>query len=414
MNKKIIIISIIVAILVGIGVVVLVKNTNTDESNTNISQNKKNQENEVKDGKFSFIYNYNDLTEEWWNTLNDEWKDYGFTNIKVLENRTEKALGNLTGKLSVRPVDFIEYLKIGYESIMIKDEYYSLEIKNNTFLIPNQIKIIDDNINNVSAELRFYILGSDLFPYEISLMVDDNPRDIELINNEWKIVSTSNNGTIGYDAYYPVNTDYCLHLTFPYAYLEEGLKDLDERTREYYKTKRPYDEKDLEELVNKTVKVFALSKLNGTTVDKLSLNVKLNDIQLDNNTTVHMNNTKMISWHSGTGNVVGKIFEKDSVITAYNSNNEMVYVTEYSSDKSVDSLFSYLNLSKKEYNYNGRDMYIVYYNDEATEMFRGKYYGILFKIGDIWYEVNGSKTVEPTIDVNSWIKNMCSGVITFK
>lgn len=92
----IIIISIIVTILVRIGVIVSVKDTNTDESNTNISQNKENQEKEVKDGEIRFIYNYNDLTEEWWNTLNDEWKDYGFTNRKVLENRTEKELGNLT------------------------------------------------------------------------------------------------------------------------------------------------------------------------------------------------------------------------------------------------------------------------------------------------------------------------------
>ena len=416
MNKKIliIVISIIVVILVAIGAVVLVKNTNSNDSNVNVSENEENKENKVKDGEFSFIYNYNELTEEWWNSLNNEAKAYGFTNREVLENRTEKDLGNLTGKLSVRPVDFIEYLKIGYKLITIKGEYYSLEAKNNTFLIPSQMKIIDDNINTISAELRFYVLGSDLFPYEISLRVDNNPRDVKLIDNEWKIVSTSNNGAIRYDAYYPVNTDYCLHLEFPYTYLEEAFKDLDESTRKQYKAKYPYDKDDLEELVNKTVKVFSLNKLDGTTVDELSLNVKLNDIQLDNKTIVHINNTKLTFWQSGAESTVGSMFKKDSIITAYNANNEIVYITEYSSDKSVDSLLSYLSLLKKEYKYNGRDMYIVYYSDDASEAYKGQYYGIMFKIDNTWYKVSGKDTVAPTIDVDAWISSMCNGVVTFK
>lgn len=408
MNKKIII-FIIVAILVAIGAIVLVKNTNTNGINTNVLENKEKQESEIKTGEFSFIYNYNELLEEWWDSPNSEWLE--FTNRDAFEIRAEENLGNISGKLQVRPVDFTEYLKIGYESITIKDEYYSLEAKNNTFLIPQQIKVLDDDIN---SELKFYVLGTDLYTYEIKLMVDKNPKNVELNNNNWKIVSEESKGSLYYNAYYPINTDYCLHLEFPYVVLEQTLKELDENTREYYKTNCPYNEKDLEELVNKTVEVFSLNKLQGTTIDKLSFNVELNDIELDNKTTVHMSNTKMISWHSGSVDVVGRLSEKDSVITVYNSNNEMVFITEYSTDKDVNSYLSYLDFSMKEYNYNGRDIYIVYYNDNAIEKYRGKYYGIMFKIDDIWYEIDGSKAVDLTTDVDAWINGMCNGVVSFK
>lgn len=410
MNKKIVIIivSLIVASLVGIGVIVLVKNTNA-------SKNNENQESKFETGKFSFIYNYNDISDEWWNSINSELKEFEYTNRKVFELRAEKSLGNVNGKLSVRPVDFKENLRIGYESVTKKEEYYSLELKNNTFLIPERIKVIDDNINNVSSELKFYVLGSDLFIYMVSLRVDYNPKNVVLDNNNWKIISNEVNGTITYDAYYPINTDYCLHLQFPNAISSQELKDMNEKSREYYKNQMPYNEDDLKELVNKTVEVFSLSKIEGTDINnQTTFNVNLNDIELDNNTKIIINNTKMKNWHSGAENVAAKTSEKNSVIDLYNSNNELVYITEYSQDKDIDSYLSYINISLKEYNYNGRNIYIAYYNNKANKDYIGKYDGIMFKIDNTWYRIKSSKLVEPSIDVDAWINNMCKGVVSFQ
>ena len=61
-----------------------------------------------------------------------------------------------------------------------------------------------------------------------------------------------------------------------------------------------------------------------------------------------------------------------------------------------------------------RDIYIIYGTDKYP--FKGKYVGILFEIDGTIYEVTSlAEGIDPTqSDVDSWIKNMCEEVISFK
>lgn len=408
MNKKylIIIIALVAVLLVGIGAVLLVSNKDhkkglidgNSSSNSNISSN---NESEIMSDDFKFILDMSELTNEWWNSINKEWETFEFTNKKVYDIRWEKVLGNPDGQLQICPVGFTENIKVGYESITARDEYYSLTIKDNKFLIPQQIKVINDDVTNASAELDFYVLGNDLWFYNVSLNVDNNPSDIELIEGNWKTVYNEKNGYIDVDSYYPINVDYCLHISYP-VYTQDGRIKI---------------EKDvLKKLADNVTSLISLTKINDTkNVDNLSFSVEHNDIQLDENTIVLMKNMKIKSWHSGAGDVVGNIFEGDTVITAYNSNNDWISITEYKKDKDMQYYLSYLDLAMKEYNYNGRNIYITYYTDEATDTYKGKADSIMFKINDIWYSVAGIKAIDLSqTDVNTWIKTMCDGVISFK
>lgn len=408
MNKKylIIIIALVAVLLVGIGAVLLIGNkhnkTGTINSNNNADSNiSSNNKSEIMSEDFKFILDMSKLTDDWWNSINKEWETFEYTNKKVYDIRWEKVLGNPDGQLQICPVGFTENIKVGYESITARDEYYSLTIKDNEFLIPQQIKVINDDVNSVSAELDFYVLANDLWFYNVSLNVDNNPADIELSEGNWKTVYNEKNGYIDVDSYYPINVDYCLHISYPVSTQDGGTKI----------------EKDvLKELADNATSLVSLNKINDTTnVDDLSFRVKHNDIELDENTIVLMKNMKMKSWHSGAGDVVGNISEGDTVITAYNSNNDWTYITEYKKDKDMDYYLSYLDLAMKGYNYNGRDIYITYYTDEAIDTYKGKYHSIMFKINDIWYDVAGIKAIDPNqTDVNTWIKTMCDGVISFK
>lgn len=81
-NKTTIIISIIIIVLIGIVSIMIVKNSKSNKSSSNISENISKEE-IVKESKFGFIYNYNELSNDWWNTINSnsKWKSIGYTLI---------------------------------------------------------------------------------------------------------------------------------------------------------------------------------------------------------------------------------------------------------------------------------------------------------------------------------------------
>lgn len=407
MNKKflIIIIASVIILLVGIGAVLLVNNTNNktgeidSTESSNISSNNKT-ENMSED--FKFILDMSKLTDEWWNSINKEWETFEYTNKKVYDTRWEKELGNSSGKLQIRPIGFTETIKVGYESITARDDYYTLTIKDNEFLVPQQIKVINDKVSNVSSELDFFVLGNDLWFYNVSLKVDNNPANIELVEGNWKTVYNEKNGYIDADSYYPINVDYCLHISYPVSTQDGGIK---------------IEKNVLKELADNVTSLISLNKTNNPSNenDTLSFKVEHDDIELDANTIVLMKNMKIKSWHSGAKDISGGISEGDTVITAYNSNNDWTYITEYERNKDLNYYLSYSDLAMKEYNYNGRNIYITYYTDEALDTYKGKYHSIMFKIDDIWYDVTGINVIDPNqTDVNTWIKTMCDGVISFK
>ena len=184
----------------------------------------------------------------------------------------------------------------------------------------------------------FYVLGSNLYPYEVKLIIENIPDDIQLTDSKWEISKKENYGEFHYNAYYPIKKDYCLKLEFPNIASDGNINSMNENTKEYYLANHPYKQNDLDELVNKTVKLFSLKKIDRASVDTRSFIVNSNDIKLDNKTIVLLNNLKMITWHSGAENVTGKKDERNSVIVGYNSNNERIYITEYSKDTYIENI----------------------------------------------------------------------------
>lgn len=376
MNKKILItiISIIVTILIGIGAVVLVKNTATDmdidtnKNNTNVSENKESEKNEEyeeekKEEEFSFIYDYN----------------------TIIENENKDGLE----KLYNRPVDFTTYL---YEG----GKYYLFIANNNTFLIPLGITRYDPG--------QFFVLGSDSRYYLVSAGVQDyNITDLELEANNWKIVAKDTGEKIMYSAYYPINDKKYVYISFPDVF-KKNIENMDEYTKNYYKVNYPYNEADIKELVNKTIEIFSLNKVEGKPLNNGASNVKMGDIELDSNTTLHMNNIEVLLWARKSGH---------NLITTNDANDKMMYISEYDTIKNLENDLEDGNLAKKEYKYNGRDMYILYYNNEQNSFSHGKYIGIMFEAGGVWYTFSQSG-VDPSINVDEWINSMCNGKITFK
>lgn len=411
MNKKvlIIIITVVFVLLVGIGIFMVIGNKSGKDNGGTTGINMTNKESAIMSDEFQFILDMDKISEEWWNSINESMKEFNYTNNKVYNTKKEGTLGSSSGKLQVCPAGFTESIKIG-------NEYYSLNVASNNFLTPEQIKIINTDVKNISSKMKFYVLGNDLNFYNVNLSIDKKTSDVELDDGNWKTVSNEKDGKFYLNSYYPINSNYCLHIEFPTTIAEESWNDMNEATKNHYKSNFPYDEKDLEELAESVTSLVSLKKINDSnTTDKLTINVELDDIKLDNNTTVLMNTMKMISWHSGAEDVASsKLSRGDTVIIAYNTNGGKTTLTEYNASKNMDDYFSITNIELKEYNYEGKDIYISYYTDKATtKTFRGKYRGIMFKIDDIWYEISGTELIDPTqTDVNEWIKNLCDGVIS--
>ena len=162
MKKKILIIVLVVIIVIAIliGAIVIVNNvTNTGNNENSASINSNNSEGEnsqVASSEFSFIFDFYELSEEWWNTPNEDWGDVGYTNREIYDNRAESEIGNTTGKLRMRPLDFSEYINLD-------SEYYVLEVQNNNFLTPEYLSTLSEEKMYNNNRLFLYALGTDLF-----------------------------------------------------------------------------------------------------------------------------------------------------------------------------------------------------------------------------------------------------------
>ena len=401
MKRKIINSLLIAILLMSLFTITGCGNNKTDSSN-NESNVSNNESKEISEG-FKFIYDINKISDEWWNSVNEEWniEDYYVrTNKEIYDLGWEGRIGNTTGKLKIRPVGFTENIKIGYKSSNSGKDYYSLTVKDNNFLIPKRIRPISEN----SDEMEFYVLGNNLEFYNIELSVDDNPKGIELTEGSWKTVSYEDNEKHSYayiNSYYPINSDYCLQITYP-------SKSSNSNTE--------IEVKDLKELADKVTSLISLEKMQDQSYMKYAtFKVNQDDIKLDDNTTVLMSSMKMTDWNSGA---TGANKQKDTIIFTCNSRNNSVEILECNKNEDFDSVSSSLlnqsYLGLKEYKYMNRDIYIIYGTDKYP--FKGKYVGILFEIDGTIYEVTSlAEGIDPTqSDVDSWIKNMCEEVISFK
>ena len=246
MKRKIINSLLIAILLMSLFTITGCGNDKTDSSNneSNVSNNESKETSE----SFKFIYDINKISDEWWNSVNKQWSigDYYVrTNKEIFDLGWEGRIGNTTGKLKIRPVGFTENIKIGYKSSNSGKDYYSLTVKDNNFLIPKRIRPISEN----SDEMEFYVLGNNLEFYNIELSVDDNPKGVELTEGSWKTVSYEDNEKHSYayiNSYYPINSDYCLQITYP-------SKSSNSNTE--------IEVKDLKELADKVTSLISLEKM---------------------------------------------------------------------------------------------------------------------------------------------------------
>ena len=417
MKKKILIIVLVVIIVIAIliGAIVIVNNvTNTGNNENSASINSNNSEGEnsqVASSEFSFIFDFYELSEEWWNTPNEDWGDVGYTNREIYDNRAESEIGNTTGKLRMRPLDFSEYINLD-------SEYYVLEVQNNNFLTPEYLSTLSEEKMYNNNRLFLYALGTDLFLHEVRLNVDTIPANVELNNEKWKMVSTEKGMFMNFDAYYKINDEYCIHLEFPTPILEKEWNNMSEDDKDYYEPKYPYSEEDVEELVNKTMQTISVKKAEENIEDAELINVKLDDIKLDENITINMSTMKIISWSSDTEGTGPQVAIGQNIMILENANNDVISLSEYraSSEENMKEFQQeYKSREMEEYIYNNKQIYVTYYSDDAVEQLRGKYFGIMFQVDGRWYEIfnMGETAVDSNdLDIDSWVSNMLEGIIS--
>ena len=392
MKKRITNFLLIIILLTSLLTVTGCGNNKTDSSN-NESNVSNNESKETSEG-FKFIYDINKISDEWWNAVNTDRSvgDIKLTNKEVYESVAKYTIGNTTGKLNTHPVGFTENITIAYETYGRAKEHYTLTVNDNNFLIPKKLYVI----NNSDSTLEFYVLGNDVYLYEVSLSIEKNPSDIELTEGSWKTEYREKDSYAAISSFYPINSDYCLEISYPSKSPASSIKA-----------------EDLKQLADKVTSLISLKNVQDTTNESYNtLKVMHDDVKLDDNTIVNMKNMKIANWRSI---VKGVDDNKDTVILAYNSNNKAVEITEYNKNSSKDSIFSsFSTLGLKEYTYKNRDIYIVYGTDKS--IYKGKNIGILFEIDGIVYNVSYLfETTDSTeTNLDSWIESMCDGIITFK
>lgn len=257
-----------------------------------------------------------------------------------------------------------------------------------------------------------------MFLHEVRLNVDTIPANVELNNEEWKMVSTEKGMFMNFDAYYKINDEYCIHLEFPTPILEKEWNNMSEDDKDYYEPKYPYSEEDVEELVNKTMQTISVKKAEENIEDAELINVKLDDIKLDENITINMSTMKIISWSSDTEGTGPQVAIGQNIMILENANNDVISLSEYraSSEENMKEFQQeYKSREMEEYIYNNKQIYVTYYSDDAVEQLRGKYFGIMFQVDGRWYEIfnMGETAVDSNdLDIDSWVSNMLEGIIS--
>jgi hypothetical protein len=341
---------------------------------------------------YEFLDNFNNIGDGWWASTNV--KDLEKTNLDMLEISNEFMLGNVRGKLRIKPVDCSM-------PMMINGDIYMLKFKNNNCLFPMQFKNLDSKVHTESASLGVVVLTKGLQSFCSTIAIVDNPGDdcSTFPKMDWTVVPRVNeNGDTAFALYYPIDDTYCLIFKLFDFYVPKNSAnspDVD-------------DMKDLIRILTSTISVEKFA--GGTTV---AGSATLDDVNLDSNIIVHLKNAKIVNWDSGAGAILDKSFEKDVHLSIYNAKNKSILITEYDLKKDIDAHCAEMGWSKSEYTYNGKDMYVYRYDDDAEESLRGRYIGIMFNINDAWYSVcYTSRSFDEVADFDAWITEMIDGVLT--
>lgn len=403
-GKKIALILGISAIIV-VATVLIVMGINSNSNKNEISENQNNSSaGSLETSKFSYIYNFSEISDEFWNAENEYWAEYNvsMTNKEAVEGFTSNSIGNLLGNIAVKTTGFSQTVDIknGYET-----EFYTLNLKQNDFLFMRQIEVLGNSSSAYDDQLYFYVIGNDLKPYQINFDIEKNPKDVELNEGEW--IMQDKGSELGFNCYafYKINDDYCLQIKFPDVITDEGLNKFN-KTREEY----PQDEADVKELREKVTSLITLTKnTDQKRPDERYFTVTAEDCEIAEGITVTFNKMKLSSWHSGNTN-------------SNRSNNPLItvlglrYIEEYSNKSELDEYINSNDVAMKEYTYKNKNIYIVYFTDEALDEYRGKYTGIVINNGDSWYQIAAfSDICDPTTsDVDAWIEELCTDMISFK
>ena len=395
-NKIILIVGIVLGVVViTLGLVFLLgKNVDKISGGDDINDAMESKE-------FEFVFDIDSITDEWWNLHNHDFLGVNYSNKDTYNQNFINDLGNPYGKLSIQPLGFSQKVEIGYDISTKKSDKYLMEIKDNDFLLWQQIKSIDDHVNMSSSILNFYVLGNDLQFYQIRFSVEKNPKNIELTKGTWNVIDSSAEGYVTIDAYYPINSDRCFYLDFP-GYTSNPNKLLD-------------DKSDVEKLVKKVTSLITFTEITDETNDDEFgfLSVSLDDIKLDEKTVFHVSTMKIVSWHGGHKDIVGHNHDGYAVLSVYNNSGNRVNITEFTSVESRDETIKKANEILLEYIYKGRKIYIVTYPDDVDEYYKGKYNSIMFEANGFWYNVGTWGSVNSAgLDVNNWIDTMISGVFS--
>ena len=421
-NKKTGLIMAVILVIVILAVIVVFafkfvfnnENSSNELSNSSVdsvnsSNSSSNSSNSIiEDTKdFSFMYDFYATSEDYWNSKeNKEYSTYnqlGYDNRRIFENFAGKKVGNVWSNLSHKTLGFSGIISASQEDNYTID-HYILNLENNKFLFAEKVEIINDQVPMSSSTLNLYVIGNDLKPYEISLSFEYLPEDITLEEDKWTINEFRDGEYFSINAYYKLNSKYCLQLDFPDVYPSDPTNEKYSSLIAY-----PYNESDIKELANKVTSLITLSKTSDIP-EYREFTVSTDDINVADYATINLSTITYKSWYSGGS------ADKPPSVDVYTSNHEWIGISEFDTEENLKAQMSSSEMDLKEYSYNNATIYIAYNNDDASESLRGRYVSIILKDGDIWYSFTPRiNSFDPNSgDTNDWIKKTLDGLVTFK
>lgn len=410
MIKKILLILTLCIVLV-VGLVACGKNKNGLSNNVETNKVMNSEETLVGSEEYQFIFDYYKLTDEWWKNKNDEGTigDFIMTNRDVFKVNSSRELGNIDGKLSVRPIDFQVPITVNDTN---NNEYYIMKLSNNKFIFPQNLTKLDNHENDESSIMTMFLLDNKLMPYKFHISIEKIPNKVPNKIGEWvklyekpkrnntdidiseiNIFGENNSGEY-IKLYYLLNEQYCLSLStnsniyIKNANMTAGYEDIDKFTENLIKTISIHkvEEKDA------VIKIFE------------------EDIKLDNKTTIHVKDRIIEYWSSGAASITEDLFEKDNEMSILNKEGNIINIREYDKSKDIDELLTRREIKKEEFDYKGNKVYLCKHNNSV----QNEYSSFMFEINGTWYDVGYKYDVQKDVsDINIWINNMINGVIVF-
>ena len=386
------------------------KKDDLDENvETNQAINK--EEAAVESNEYQFIFDFFSFTDDWWKEKNESNSigDFVMTNKDVFELCSSKDLGNVCGQLSLKPIDFQVPIVIENTS---NDNYYIINFTNNKFIFPQELKMIDSKLNNVSSMLTLSLIDNKLMPYVFNLKVDSTPTSLKNKVGDWVELNEkqkTNNSINVDDLFTNKNDEIGEYRKLYYVFDEKYCLSLSTNSNIYMKNaEMTAGVEDIESFINNFLKTVSIEK-----VEKQDAVIKIfeDNVILSNGTEICLNNKVVERWTSGASNVTSGIFEKDNVISIYNQNGHVINIREYDKEKDIDELLHYLGLTKEEYDYRGKKIYLCKYSDDVISQ-QQSYVSFMFEVDNVWYNVDYQYDMQiDQADVNAWIDKMIEGVI---